>query len=226
MQRITVDPSLIRTVSDAAQAIGVPLGHRELALIETYHRELLLWNEKINLVSVKSALDIPIKHVIDSLTIAPFITNRYAKVLDIGAGAGFPGIPLKIVRNELHVFLLEASRKKSSFLKHIIRSLNLAGTIVIHDRAERLMQGESYREYFDTVISRATLKLPVLIRMGAHFLNPNGFLIAMKGKNPDAELNDAENLPERAVFPSVSIHEIRLPVTGDFRKIVIYKKLS
>lgn len=221
-----MEHSLRNTLSSAAQAIGISLSERELILFQTYHRELLIWNEKINLVSIKSEMDIPIRHFIDSLTIASFITTttRDAKVLDIGSGAGFPGIPLKILLGELHVFLLEASRKKSSFLKHIIRSLHLTGITVIHDRAELLMQRTLYREYFDTITSRATLKLPELVRMGAYFLSPSGIVIAMKGKSPEEEISAAEKMSERTVFPHLSMHEVQLPFTGDLRKIIIYKK--
>ena len=110
-------------LSEAANALGMALGKGELSLFAAYYAELLAWNNKINLVSAKSERDIIIKHFIDSLTLLPYIKHETCRVLDIGSGAGFPGIPLKIAVNSLKVFLLESSRKKTSFLKHVIRSL-------------------------------------------------------------------------------------------------------
>jgi 16S rRNA (guanine527-N7)-methyltransferase len=154
-----MEKKLSQILSEAANAMGIALGKGEHSLFAAYYGELLAWNRKINLVSVKSDRDIIIKHFIDSLTLLPYIRHNTCRVLDIGSGAGFPGIPLKIAVNSLKVFLLESSRKKSSFLKHVIRSLDLTDTVVIHNRAELLMD-EAYRGFFQIVTSRATFKLP------------------------------------------------------------------
>ena len=122
-------------LSEAANVLGIALGDRETSLFAAYYGELLAWNNKINLISAKSERDIIIKHFIDSLTLLPYIKDETCRVLDIGSGAGFPGIPLKIAVSSLKVFLLESSRKKTSFLKHVIRSLDLTDAVVIHNRA-------------------------------------------------------------------------------------------
>ena len=210
--------------SNAANALGITLGARELSQFATYYNELLNWNEKINLVSVKSELDIPIKHFIDSLTLLPFIKNKTGRLLDIGSGAGFPGIPLKIILNSLKVSLLESSRKKTSFLKHIIRNLKLTDISVIHNRAESLMEHETHRGCFDVVASRATFKLPDFLQMGAFFLSGSGTLIAMKGKKSAEELTEAAGISQNLGLKYISSHEITLPITGDFRRIIIYEK--
>ncbi|MCX5846656.1 MAG: 16S rRNA (guanine(527)-N(7))-methyltransferase RsmG [Deltaproteobacteria bacterium] len=209
----------------AAMAIDISLKAKELVLFETYYKELLTWNKKINLVSVRSDLDIPIKHFIDSLTLLPYIKSKTGQVLDIGSGAGFPGIPLKIAPNSLTVVLLESSRKKSSFLKHIIRSLNLTDITVINNRVESLMEDETYRGRFEVVISRATFKLPQLLRIGGFFLSPNGILIAMKSKRSDEELTEAADMSQNVGLKYIASHDLTLPITGDFRKIIIYEKL-
>ena len=178
------------------------------------------------MLSVKSGRDIVIKHFIDSLTLLPYIGSETCRVLDIGSGAGFPGIPLKIAVDSLKVSLLESSRKKSSFLKHVIRSLALTDAVVIHNRAEFLMEDETYSGYFQIVTSRATSKLPELLRMGAFFLAPSGFLIAMKGKISDHEQTEAADISQNLGLRYVRSHELALPVTGDFRTIILYKKLS
>lgn len=207
-----------------ASSLGISLSDKALLLFETYHRELLTWNKKINLVSVKSALDIPIKHFLDSLTLVPFIQDTSGHVLDIGSGAGFPAIPLKIAVNSLKISLLESSRKKTSFLKHIIRTLHLTDIPVIHNRAEYLMEDEAYRGTFTVVTSRATLKLPHFFRMGAYFLAPKGILIAMKSKRAEEELREGANVSQNLGYHYIARHDITLPITGDFRTIIIYEK--
>jgi len=219
-----METRLALALSDAAQDIGVNLGTRELSLFTTYHRELLNWNKKINLVSAKSALDIPIKHFLDSLTLVPFIQDTRGQVFDIGSGAGFPGIPLKIAINSLKISLLESSRKKASFLKHIIRSLHLTDITVIHNRAEYLMEDETYRGRFEVVTSRATLKLPQFFQMGAYFLAPRGIIIAMKSKRAGEEHTEGANISQNLGFKYIAHHDITLPMTGDFRTIIIYEK--
>jgi 16S rRNA (guanine527-N7)-methyltransferase len=212
-------------LSEAANALGIALGERELSLFAAYYGELLAWNSKINLISVKSDRDIIIKHFIDSLTLLPYINDNACRILDIGSGAGFPGIPLKIAVSSLKVFLLESSRKKSSFLKHVTRSLGLTDAVVVHNRAQFLMEDETYSGYFQIVTSRATTKLPEFLRMGAFFLAADGFLIAMKGKKSDQELTEAAGMSYGLGLKYIGSHDLRLPITGDFRRLIIYKKL-
>jgi 16S rRNA (guanine527-N7)-methyltransferase len=212
--------------ANAATDLGISLNDGQLSLFAVYLRELLAWNEKINLVSVKSDLDIPIKHFIDSLTPLPLLKDTSKRLLDIGTGAGFPGVPLKIAMPSLKVFLLEASRKKASFLKHIIRTLDLDGITVIHNRVEHIMQDDTYKGFFDTVISRATLKIPDLLRFGAWFLCDNGILIAMKGPDGGNEWKNATELSAISKLMLLSSHHFRLPATGDGRTILLYKKIG
>ena len=212
-------------LAEAATEIGVSLDDEQLSRFTRYYSELLAWNRKMNLVSVKSSLDIPIKHFIDSLTPLPYLMNPSARLLDIGTGAGFPGIPMKIALPSLMVFLLESSRKKTSFLKHIIRTLGLDKTTVIHNRVEYLMANGAYRNAFDIMISRATFKLPVLLQIGAFFLTGNGIAIAMKGKQATEEMKEAVGLCDTLGFFCLSCHDIQLPVTHDSRKIILFKKV-
>jgi 16S rRNA (guanine527-N7)-methyltransferase len=221
-----MEEKISQMLADGANALGIALGKGELSLFAAYYDELLAWNNKMNLISAKSEKDIIIKHFIDSLTLLPYINHEICRVLDIGSGAGFPGIPLKIAANSLKVFLLESSRKKTSFLKHVIRSLGLADVVVIHDRAEFLMEDETCRDFFQVVTSRATLKLPEFVRLGAFFLAPKGSLIAMKGKISDQELTDAAEMSHGLGLEYIGSHDLTLPVTGDFRRIIIYEKLS
>jgi len=218
------ETDLAKLLSGASALTGLVPGKREVSLLESYRKDILFWNNKMNLVSVKSPLDLPIKHFIDSLTAAPCFPRNDITLLDIGAGAGFPGIPLKICMGALKLYLLESQRKKASFLKHIVRKLELRDVIVVHGRAEDLIREGSYREFFDTVISRATVKLPKLLEMAGHFLSPGGILIAMKGAAVDKELRDVrDSLPSnRMVY--LGTRELILPVTAARRKLILFKK--
>ena len=207
----------------ASGDIGVTLVDREIDLLVAYYHELLLWNEKMSLVSIKSPLDIP-KHVIDSLTAARLIKNRGTRLLDIGTGAGLPGIPLKIKLNSLCVTLLDSSRKKTSFLRSGIRKLGLTDISVVNSRAEVLIHEEGYRGAFDVVISRATFKIPHLLALGEPFLSSGGTLIAMKGKNADNELEGAADAIRKTGLELTGCHAIELPITGESRKILCFNK--
>jgi 16S rRNA (guanine527-N7)-methyltransferase len=212
------------TLVAASQELGIPLGKREFTLFEAYYRELMFWNKKISLVSVKSPLDVPLKHFIDSLTVLPFINYEKHSLLDIGSGAGFPGIPIKVVRNSLAVTLLDSSRKKTSFLKNIVRRLNLENIQVINRRVELFAQERTNNETFDVVISRSSFKLPVFIEKCSRLVSENGILIAMKGKEIDQELKEAMKLSDKAGLRFTMCQNITIPVSGDPRKIVLFER--
>jgi 16S rRNA (guanine527-N7)-methyltransferase len=167
----------------SAQKLGIALNDGQLGLFASYQRELLKWNEKTNLISAKSAREIVSRHFLDSLTALPFIAKPDARIADIGCGAGFPGIPLKIASPSLQLYLMETNRKKVSFLKHIIRLLNLADTFVLHERVENLLAVAQWQDFFDVLISRAAFKLPEMLPWGAFFLRPGGKLVALKSKD-------------------------------------------
>lgn len=215
-----MDEPLRNMLKDAAAAIRVPLSEKALDLFDCYYRELRQWNAKMNLVSVRTPEEIVIRHFVDSLTTAPYIDPSGAGMLDVGSGGGFPGIPLKIVLPALPVSLLEASRKKCSFLRHLIRRIPLPQAAVIHGRAEAIMAGDTYRHAFDTLVSRATFKLPVLFDMARYFLSPGGLLIAMKGPRGEAE---ETGIAVDSGLRCIARHDLRLPREGSRRKILIYQ---
>lgn len=204
----------------AAAQIGIRLDESRLKLFRTYEQELLFWNRKINLISVKSGYDIPIKHFIDSLTLARFVPSG-SRLLDIGTGGGFPGVPLKILDPSIRLTLVESNGKKVSFLRELCRKLNLEVKI-LNTRVEDL--GEEHRSAFDIVVSRAGLRLPGLLETGALLAAPGGKIIAMKG----GASSEGETLPEGLldklglVLPDT--RTLRLPITGDGRKILIFSK--
>jgi 16S rRNA (guanine527-N7)-methyltransferase len=216
----------MHTLSEGAAEVGVPLGKAELELFTLYHRELLLWNRRINLVSQQTSREIVIRHFVDSLTPAPWIERPEGLLIDIGSGGGFPGIPLRIALPGLKLALVESSRKKTSFLAHIVRTLHLDNVTIIRERVAALIGEAACAGAFDTVISRAVFKLPELLRMASFFLKPEGLLIALKGPDPQEEMDEAKMVLNAAGMILTACRDSRLPGTNISRKIIIYKRLS
>jgi 16S rRNA (guanine527-N7)-methyltransferase len=221
-----MDEILIKALSEGAAAIGVPLGKTELGLFAVYHREILLWNRWINLISERSEQEIVLRHFLDSLSAAPFIDRFDGTLIDLGSGGGFPGIPLRIALTGLHVTLVESSRKKTSFLAHIIRTLGLNHVTLVKERTEVLVDRKEYAGSFDTVISRAAFKLPELIRIASFFLKPDALLIAMKGPSLQEEMDGAKRILTSCGMALHTCREIHLPFNDISRKIVSYRRIS
>lgn len=207
-------------LAGAAEDMGITLTDRAMDLFAAYARELLFWNNKMSLISLKSPHDLT-KHLIDSLTPGRLITDGQT-LLDIGAGGGLPGIPLKLVRESLRVTLLESSRKKSSFLKSVIRTLGLRDISVINERAESFLCDTHRRGSFDVVISRATFQLAHLLTIGEPFLTSTGTLIAMKGSRAYQELEEATDAMRQTGLIMTDSHKITLPITGESRILICF----
>lgn len=206
----------------AAGEMAISLTETQVARFEAYRETLILWNSKMNLISLQSDLDLPIRHFIDSLTLLPHLSAGPQSLLDIGSGAGFPAIPIKVVRTDLSVTLLEASRKKSSFLKEVIRKLGLQGILVRNCRLEELVE-ENRKALFDVIVSRATFKLSDLLEQGLPLLKPGGILASMKGPGLEEEISVLDGLKSQS-FRIVGIFPLSLPITGDKRHIVLVDK--
>ncbi|MHB8771496.1 MAG: 16S rRNA (guanine(527)-N(7))-methyltransferase RsmG [Syntrophales bacterium] len=221
-----MEKKLLDTLAEGAATIGIRLDPVALDQFAAYERELLLWNRRINLVSEKSSREIVIRHFLDSLTAAPAITCPDGLLLDLGSGAGLPGIPLRIALPELRVMLVESSRKKTSFLSHIVRTLSLTEVTVVRERIEALIGQQALAGSFDTVLSRAAFKLPQLVRTASFFLREGGFLVAMKGPDPAEEMAEAEAVLAIVGMVYRDCREVRLPETDSSRKIITYERVS
>lgn len=188
--------------------------HREE--FDKYIELLIKWNKKFNLTSIDSRDEIVELHFIDSLSLLPHLVSRET-VLDIGSGAGFPGLPIKIACQELKVTLVDSMKKKCDFMKTVIREVGLDGISVVQ---KRVGENESIGE-FDVVVSRATLKLEKLIRIAAPNLKPDGLLIAMKGVEVAQEIAEAEMALKVCGFLPVREVIYELPRSGKKRKLVV-----
>jgi 16S rRNA (guanine527-N7)-methyltransferase len=214
----------ILSLNSGAKQQGIALNEYQLEQFAAYRRELLKWNEKTNLISAKSAQEIVSRHFLDSLTALKLVGSENIRIIDIGCGAGFPGIPLKIASNALQLYLLETNRKKVSFLKHIIRELHLVDTFVLHERIENLLPIAKWKDFFDIVISRAAFKLPEMLPWGALLLKPSGKLVALKSKEIAEEFSQAAAVAALHGFSKLFQYDISQKTADITRKIIVGEK--
>lgn len=215
---------IINKINNLCKAINVSLSRKNLEDIVLHMNMMIKWNEKFNLTSIKDVDEIIIKHYIDSLTVYKYIKDGQS-IIDIGTGAGFPGIPLKIANITYDITLLDSVNKKIGFLKSVIKELKLINIKAIHGRAEDFGQNPKYREKFDISVARAVAKLPVLVEYNMPFVKLGGIFIAMKGKNIK-ELNSSKAVIKRLGGKVEHIEEIILPTSEIKRNIIIIRKIA
>ena len=208
-----------------AKQISVEITEKEANMFYEYDKLLLDWNEKINLTAITDEREIILKHFIDSLTINRYIENA-DNVMDIGTGAGFPGVPLKIVNENKRFILVDALNKRVNFLEEIKKVLNLKNLDLIHSRSEDLAKNLMYRENIDVVTSRAVANLRVLVEYMLPFIKLNGLCICMKGPNSKEEIIEAENAIKILGGKIENIDKIILPESEIERNIIIIRKVS
>jgi 16S rRNA (guanine527-N7)-methyltransferase len=190
-----------------------------------YMRMLQEWNEKFNLTAITDCDGIILKHFIDSLTILKYLNNN-EKVIDIGTGAGFPGIPVKIVNTTLNVTLMDSLNKRVNFLNEVIKALNLKEIEAVHARAEELGRDKKYREQFDVSTSRAVANLSTLLEYMMPFVKVGGRCICMKGPNIEEELENSKKAVEKLGGKIEKIENFVLPSSDIERNIIIVKKIK
>ncbi|MCY3764198.1 MAG: 16S rRNA (guanine(527)-N(7))-methyltransferase RsmG [Gemmatimonadetes bacterium] len=174
----------------AAEALSVPLSDEQAALFNRYEALLRTWCGRVRLVSRGDRDRIRERHFIDSLRVTPFLPRGKISLLDLGSGAGFPGVPVKIARPEVKVVLLESARMKGLFLNHLAGELSLDGLSVLTERAEAACERAGHRGRYDIVTARAVGSLPDLWRLSSGFLNKDGELLAMKGPGALREMEE------------------------------------
>jgi len=207
---------------EGAEAFGIRLNEKEVAAFDLYLRELLKWNQKINLTAIRSEKGIVLKHFLDSLSVSPYL-SKTASLLDVGSGAGFPGIPLKIVQPSLEITLIDSVRKKVDFQRHILRMLGLKGIQAIHGRVQDkdILQGLTGQ--FDAVLSRAFSDLQSLLLLAYPFLKEGGILLAMKGELEREEIRLFLKR-EEARYRLQKTFTFLLPQSSFKRSILLFEK--
>ena len=205
--------------------LNIKLDEEQIKKFYIYMNLLIDWNEKINLTSIIKPEEMILKHFIDCLTIAKYIEEN-SELIDMGTGAGFPGIPLKIYRDDLKIVLADSLNKRLNFLNEVIDTLKLDSIETIHTRAEELGKNKKYREQFDIATSRAVANLATLSEYLLPFVKVGGKCICMKGPDIDEEINIAEKAITILGGKIVKKDVFNLPQSDLGRSIVIIKKVK
>lgn len=206
------DPAWRERVRSAAAALGVALSPDAADRMGLHGDLLIQWNRKVNLTRITDPAEVAVKHFADALSPAPFLPPE-ARMLDIGAGGGFPGIPLSVVMPGLRVTLIDAVRKKASFMQHVIRTLGLANADARHVRAEALAGAD-----FDLAVCRALADLPEILRLARPLVRPGGRIIALKARLGQEESALLGALETEGI--SVGVRTYALPFLGDPRTLI------
>src|SRR5690606_4546261 len=204
---------------------GIALSDAQLAQFETYGRELAEWNEKMNLTAIKEREQVYVKHFYDSVSLSFFVPMaEVGCVADIGTGAGFPGIPLKIVFPHLKLVLVDSLAKRVRFLEHVVGRLGLSGVACCHARAEDAARDPGLRDAFDLVTARAVARLPVLAELCLPFAAPGGRFVAMKGPDAEEEVRESARSLRELGGELVKVHRLVLPVERAERLLIEVRK--
>ncbi|CAM4434836.1 16S rRNA (guanine(527)-N(7))-methyltransferase RsmG [Paenibacillus typhae] len=207
------------------QEKGIELSSRQLEQFELYYQELVSWNEKMNLTGITERDQVYTKHFYDSLSLAFYVDlTQVNSLADIGSGAGFPGIPLKICFPHIKLTIVDSLSKRISFLQHICDTLGLSGVQLIHGRAEDVARQFVHRDAYDVVTARAVARLSLLNEFCLPFTRKDGIFAAMKGNDPAEELNEAGRSLKELRAELKKVESFSLPVEESARHIVMIRK--
>ncbi len=214
-------------VKDLKTLVGIQLTARQIAAFQRYEDELLEWNSRMNLTAIRDREGIRTKHFLDSLScILAFREHPPEQLIDIGTGAGFPGIPLKIVYPRMKLTLVESVGKKLDFCRHIVQTLELEDVTLLQARAEDLGQNRAYRERYDWAVARAVANLPVLAEYLLPLVALGGKMLAQKGESAHAEAVAAEKAIRLLGGELQQIIPVLVPGIAEERYLVVVDKIA
>ncbi|MEH6971219.1 16S rRNA (guanine(527)-N(7))-methyltransferase RsmG [Bacillus sp. JJ675] len=206
---------------------GISLSPYQLEQFETYYEWLVEWNEKINLTSITEKKEVYLKHFYDSITASFYVDfNKTDSLCDVGAGAGFPSLPIKICFPHLHVTIVDSLNKRINFLNQLSNALKLENTSFYHDRAETFGRLKDKRESFDVVTARAVARLSVLSELCLPLVKKNGFFVALKAASAEEEIEAGKKAIKVLGGAIETVHSFQLPIEESERNIIIIKKQS
>lgn len=208
-----------------AKMINVELNEKQVNQFYDYMKMIQEWNEKINLTAILEPKEMILKHFIDSMTILDKI-NENDRIVDVGTGAGFPGIPIKIAKPDTEIVLLDSLNKRINFLNNVIGNLGLQKIQTVHARAEEFGSDIKYRENFDVAVSRAVAPLNILLEYLVPAVKVGGVCICMKGPEIDEELEQSKNALKILGGKRESIEKIDLVNSGNKRTLITIRKIN
>ncbi|UOF92786.1 16S rRNA (guanine(527)-N(7))-methyltransferase RsmG [Fodinisporobacter ferrooxydans] len=224
VQQQTLEPQF----QEWCEGLSLSLGSDQLRQFFSYYQMLIAWNERMNLTALTEVLDVYLKHFYDSLTLAsaPSLQTR-GSLLDIGAGAGFPSIPLRIVYPELQVTILDSLQKRIQFLGELILGLRISNNVsAVHGRAEDFGRRPAWRESFDQVTARAVARLPVLAEYCLPFVKVNGCFLALKGLEGEEEAREGKSAVHQLGGEIEQVIPVDLPLQAGKRCILVIRKVK
>jgi 16S rRNA (guanine527-N7)-methyltransferase len=219
----------MKSLADGARSLlNLELTPAHLAAFQTYAGELRAWNDKFNLTAITDTEGIQIKHFLDSLSVIKALApgSGRARFIDVGTGAGFPGLPLKIVCPDMRLTLVEATGKKAQFCQAIVDRLKLQGVSVVKARAEELGRDPAHREQYDWALARAVAEMRVLVEYLLPLVRRGGCMLAQKGADAPGETQAAEAAARRLGGQLKQIVEVELPGVVEPRHLVVFEKVA
>lgn len=217
----------INILKKEAKNRNIELTDKALERFELYKNLILEWNEKMNLTAITDEYQIIMKHFIDCLEITKYMSGN-EKVIDVGTGAGFPGIVIAIYFENINITLLDSLNKRLIFLEEVVKNLNLKNVNIVHARAEEFAHKDEYRNKYDLVVSRAVANLSNLLEYDVGYLKLNGKLLLLKGDNVNDEINTSKNTFNVLGCKIQNIYDYEYDVNGEIfnRKVLEIKKLK
>jgi 16S rRNA (guanine527-N7)-methyltransferase len=217
-----------RLTAGARSLLGLELTPAQVAAFQTYAAELREWNERFNLTAIIDDEGVQVKHFLDSLSLLKALPAGWGRgrLVDVGTGAGFPGLPLKLIAPDVRLTLVEATGKKVSFLEAMVAKLRLSGVSVIKARAEELGQDPGHREQYDVAVARAVAEMPVLAEYLLPLVRLNGLAIAQKGQDAPAEAHNAEGAARKLGGHLTQVIPVELPGIVETRHLIVYAKTA
>lgn len=209
------------------EAAGFTVTEKQLEQFTTYYEMLIETNKSLNLTAITDPHEVAVKHFVDSLTAldeGQIVFKTGATLLDLGTGAGFPGIPLAIMRPDLKITLFDSLQKRLTFLESVIKALHISNVTTLHGRAEDLSHMAAHRATYDIVTSRAVARLPILLEWALPYVKQNGYMVALKGAAYEEELQEAKKALQILKGTVDRVKPVQLPTLADKRAIIYVRK--
>ena len=215
---------------EGARQLGMELNAKQVGQFELYYQKLIEWNKKVNLTAITDYQEAQVKHFLDSITVISALTGEEMNkanfnIIDVGTGAGFPGMPLKILLTKPRLVLIDSTAKKVAFLRCVTQELELDRVEIVYGRAEEIAHLPLYRQQFDLVVSRAVASLPALVELALPFCRIGGKFVAQKKGEVEQEINRASKAIEALGGKLDQARRIELEELSDERYLVIIDKI-